>query len=79
MFLLPFLVVADPSGRDLTALFLFALLLLYVTAHSNISVFNPLLTFQKLKIAEVLVSRGTSRTERILVICSSLPVAPERD
>lgn len=73
-FLLPFLVVNDPAVRDLVALGLFSLLLVYVSAQTDLLALNPWLFVTGRRLVQATVDRGDGLSEAVLVICSVPPV-----
>lgn len=73
-FLLPFLVVNDAGPRDLAALGLFALLLVYVSAQTDLLALNPWLFVTGRRLVQATVDRGNGLTEAVLVICKVPPV-----
>jgi hypothetical protein len=73
-FLLPFLVVASPSPRDLIALALFGALLIFVSAQTGLSALNPWLYVKRLRLVQATVDRGEGQVENVLIVCKQPPV-----
>ncbi|MCW3040565.1 MAG: hypothetical protein JWM31_2470 [Solirubrobacterales bacterium] len=73
-FLLPFLVVNDPAVRDLVVLGLFAVLLVYVSAQTDLLALNPWLFVTGRRLVQATVDRGDGLSEAVLLICSVAPV-----
>ena len=84
-FLLPFALVVDPSRRDLIALGVFGIVLLYVSLQSNTVVVNPWIYLAGLRLYGAKLDRGNGKTDQALLLarrrpstmCAGKPPSPD--
>jgi len=72
-YLLPFVIVVNPSPRDLAALCLFGLLLLYVSFQSSTIAVNPWIYVIGLRLYNGRIDRGAEGTDEVLLLSHRKP------
>jgi hypothetical protein len=73
-YLLPFVMVTDPSARDLIVLGAFGVVLLLVSARSTVLTVNPLLQLVGLRVYEAAIDAGHGSRDTVTLLARRRPL-----